>query len=238
MLLPPPQPLALPHELGQLQRLRHRTDRQPHAALRRRAVGRAPRRQSRATPTFSASPARSRTTPSAPSRPSTTRSADPRPSSPSAPARPQPMSSSTAARSTARSTSTSRSMSSCPAARRVPTPSSRASPRPPRFWPSERQESIEPVVMPVEPMRRCACVPTEPAARRCSNESDHRPRPPAHLSRPALRRSRRMVLPVGRTQSRRPDAGPHRPALHAAVLTTSSSCSANPRRRAAASAAC
>ena len=43
--LPAPQPLALSYERGQLQRLRHRTGGQPHPALRRRAVGRAPGRQ-------------------------------------------------------------------------------------------------------------------------------------------------------------------------------------------------
>ena len=36
-----PKPLALPHELGQLQRLRHRDGGRACAALRRRAVGRA-----------------------------------------------------------------------------------------------------------------------------------------------------------------------------------------------------
>ncbi len=45
VLLPAPQPMALPHELGQLQRLRYRTGGQPHPSLRRRAVGCASGRQ-------------------------------------------------------------------------------------------------------------------------------------------------------------------------------------------------
>ncbi len=38
------------------------------------------------------------------------------------------------------------------------------------------------------------------------------------LSRPALRRTRRVVLPLGRAQGRRPHAGARWPALHAALL--------------------
>ena len=74
--------------------------------------------------------------------------------------------------------------------------------------------------------------------RRCSHESDHRPSAPAHLSRTSLRRSRRVVLPLGGTQGRRPDAGAHRPSLHAAVLRLHQAAGQRPRRRAAASAAC
>jgi len=44
VLLPATQPMALPHELGQLQRLRHRVSGLALSALRRRAVRRAPGR--------------------------------------------------------------------------------------------------------------------------------------------------------------------------------------------------
>ncbi len=58
VLLPPPQPVALPYELGKLQRVRHRTGREPDSRATTPSSWACASKAARGTPTFSASPAR------------------------------------------------------------------------------------------------------------------------------------------------------------------------------------
>ncbi len=62
----------------------------------------------------------------------------------------------------------------------------------------------------------CACC--EDMERGAAMNSDYIAGSPAHLSRPAIRRARRVVLPLGGAQGCGADAGAHRPSFHAAVF--------------------